>query len=500
MRDEEDAQTRSVLLETARALISENPSFSLKTLLDKTGVSRAHFRRCFADKEQLLGAVTGEGVRSLDQILEAAQPAVQTLRSAVGSDIAPAPAMAPVPDAWLERRLRVFERALAGLEKRQEKSEEMLGYQLALIGEQLASLARPAAPVPQPAPLPRAEPEEHKPIAAVEAKPAEIPLAEPAAPEPQQAAPAQSHLVDIHAEELAPATQAFVEEIAAVPGPVDEKEIIDFIAHARRVAQNAAAQVERIPPQPSFNTRWLIWSGVVLIVLLFCAGVLIANGALGGTAGATPVATSSVSHRHVAQNDMSRLMALADSGNATAQTVLAMDYLNGRGVAGDNQAAKRWSLAAASQGQPLAQYLLGTLYLEGDKDEGEAVRWFRAAAGQGNVKAMHNLAIAYAEGLGVDKDPVQAVQWFVRAAEQGYRDSQFDLAVLYERGLGVPQSARSALKWYLIAAAHGDTPSADRAAFLKQQMDPAETKLAADEAASFVPQRALSLANETPVL
>jgi localization factor PodJL len=264
------------------------------------------------------------------------------------------------------------------------------------------------------------------------------------------------------------------------------------------VAQNAAL-AEPVSAHRPLDTRWLAWSGVILIVLLACAGLAIANGALGGRAGASPAA-SGVSRRQVAQTGMARVIALADNGNAAAQTVLAMDFLKGNGVAGDDKAARRWSLAAAVQGQPVAQYLLGTLYLEGDKNESEAVRWFQAAADQGNIKAMHNLAIAYAEGLGVEKDPAQAVLWFVRAAQQGYRDSEFDLAVLYERGLGVPQSARVALKWYLIAGTRGDAPSAARAAFLKQQLDAADIELASHEAASFKPLPSGRFANQIPAL
>jgi TPR repeat protein len=506
-REQKNAETGSVLLAAARELISENPNFSLKTLLIKTGVSRARFRHCFAGKEQLLAALAGEGIKGLSEILDAAQPAARTMGVAVGSDVAPISAAAPATDAWLERRLRVFERALAGLEKRQEKTEQDFTLQLALVKENLTALAQPET-IAAPIPTPRAAILERKPIALkpvefvpadskpvetpVEPKPVEMPAAIVAAAEP---APLQ-----IEGPELSPATQAFVEEIAAVAAPVDEREIADFIAHARRVAQNAAL-AETAPPKRLINMRWLAWSGAVLMVLLCCAGVLLVSGAFGGPAGAQPVIVDAgVTHRHIAQNGLAHVIALADSGDATAETVLAMAYLKGRGVPGDDEAARRWSLAAASQGQPVAQYLLGTLYLEGNKDESEAARWFLAAAAQGNVKAMHNLAIAFAEGLGVEKDPAEAVKWFVRAAAAGYRDSEFDLAVLYERGLGVPQSARAALKWYLVAAAQGDAPSAARAAFLKEQMDPMEIKLAVTEAQAFAPQPAGGFANKTPEL
>jgi len=96
--------------------------FTIAGLLTDTGVSRAQFRRCFAGKSQLLAALTQDGAKALGEILKVAQP-VEILQ-AVGSDVTPA---APIADAWLERRLRVFERALAGLEKRQEKSEQSLG-------------------------------------------------------------------------------------------------------------------------------------------------------------------------------------------------------------------------------------------------------------------------------------------------------------------------------------------------------------------------------------
>jgi TPR repeat protein len=284
------------------------------------------------------------------------------------------------------------------------------------------------------------------------------------------------------------------EELAELPSEkISEKDISDFLAHAR-LAASKAALAETTNRPPGRSKVWLAWGGVAAVLLLLLGtGLLLGGRALGL---AEPMAAAGVSHRHVAEGGITRIIALADSGNATAQTMLAFSYLRGIGIAGDENAAMRWSKAAASQGQPVAEYLLGTLYLEGNRDDAQAVHWFQAAANQGNIKAMHNLGIAYAEGLGVDKDPVQAVNWFVRAAEQGYRDSEFDLGVLYERGLGVPQDAAAALKWYLIAAGQGDTPSAERAQFLKTQMDAVDVKAASDAAAAFTPQPAGTYAND----
>jgi localization factor PodJL len=324
---------------------------------------------------------------------------------------------------------------------------------------------------------------------------------------------------------------AFAAEIASLEEPVPEKEsvmeavsgdiaerepqkeVVDFIAHARRAAQSAA-DAQHSKPKSSVNMRWVAFGGAAVMVVLICAAMVMAAGAINGGAhsmmpGATAkplpqvalnTANSGTTRRQPADKGVAHLIALADSGDARAETALAIAYLKGDGVAGDDEAARRWSQAAAQQGQPVAEYVLGTLYLEGNRNESEAARWFLAAASQGNIKAMHNLAIAYAEGQGVEKDPAEAVKWFLRAAEAGYRDSQFDLGVVYERGLGVPQSARAALKWYLIAAAHGDMPSSARAQTLKQQMDPAEVKQATADATSFAPQEAALSANQAPVL
>lgn len=468
--------------------MAENPDFSLKTLLAGTGVSRARFRRCFADKEKLLAALTGAEVTGLKEILVAAEPQALEAKLVVNGNSVPAPA-APQVDAWLERRLRVFERALAGLEKRQEKSETGLAQQLALIGERLEVLTATSALVTQ-----LAAPPIQAPVAIedVESKP------EKAVPESAVPEVTLMHSEIPEAPKTAePAVLAHVEEPA--PEVVSEKEIHQFIAHARRAAKDAAANAEPAPPQRLKNLKWLAWSGAVLVTLLFCTGLMLAGGALGRSV-PPPVAGSGVTHRMVAQNGVARLIALADSGDAMAQTLLAMDYLRGQGVASDQSAAMRWSAAAAAQGQPMAQYILGAIYLDDKSDLSAAVRWLTLSAEQGNLKAMHDLGIAYAQGLGVEKDAAEAVQWFARAAGQGYRDSEFDLAVMYERGEGVKQNARAALKWYMIAASRGDEPASTRAAMLKEQMQAGESKIAGAEAASFEPQPAGVSANAVPVL
>jgi TPR repeat protein len=108
----------------------------------------------------------------------------------------------------------------------------------------------------------------------------------------------------------------------------------------------------------------------------------------------------------------------------------------------------------AEKGNAGAQYLLGTLYMEGkgvEQDDKTAVMWYQRAANQGDASAQYNLGASYAEGAGVAKSEVDAAKWFQRAANQGMVFAQFNLALLYAAGNGVPQDNVEAFKWLEIA-------------------------------------------------
>jgi localization factor PodJL len=177
---------------------------------------------------------------------------------------------------------------------------------------------------------------------------------------------------------------------------------------------------------------------------------------------------------------LDKLTALANSGNAKAELIVGLKYLDGDGVAVSEADAAKWLGRAALAGQPVAQYRLGTLYERGRgvaADPVKSVHWYTLAAQAGNRKAMHNLAVAYASGTGVAKNLPEAARWFAKAAALGLSDSQFNLAVLYERGLGVPQSLIDAYKWYAIAATAGDSES-------KARIEALATQLSADDRAA----------------
>jgi len=60
-----------------------------------------------------------------------------------------------------------------------------------------------------------------------------------------------------------------------------------------------------------------------------------------------------------------RTTALAQRGDARAQTTLGFMYANGRGVPQSYDVAVDWYLQSAEQGDPTGQYLLGLMYDKG---------------------------------------------------------------------------------------------------------------------------------------
>ena len=85
----------------------------------------------------------------------------------------------------------------------------------------------------------------------------------------------------------------------------------------------------------------------------------------------------------------------------------------------------------AEEGDPSAQFRLGSLYENGDgvpRDFAKARQWYERAAAQGEAKAQFYLGIQSAYGEGGPLDLVQAHMWYSLAAENGnahapgYRD------------------------------------------------------------------------------
>lgn len=422
----EDAAAR--LIAAGRVLLAQgDPRFSISRVCAEAGVSLEDFRASFASKAVLL------------------QHLMETP--------APVKAEPPPADPWLERRLRVFERALGSLEEKSEKRDREYRQTIARLEERLAVLNGTPTPLDVAEAAERAlEKAMAAPPEAEEEDDEAVPPAEAAATEPVPSAePDPLALTPL--------------EPAPPPGRADT----EFLEAGRRAAQAAHARaLEHTPRRRPVPVRLLLASTLAVLALLFCAVLALGHA---DYARAAPVGEGTA-HRLAAATPLRMLVARADSGDAAAQRQLALAYLRGQGVDKDMTAAARWAEAAAEQGDAEAQYLAGSFYRDGAgvaADQGRAFAWFARAAAAGQVKAMHNLAIAYIQGEGVARDDAAGAAWFARAASAGYVDAAFDLAVLYEKGQGVPQDVRQALRWYHAAAAAGDAEAAARAKLLAEQ-------------------------------
>lgn len=115
--------------------------------------------------------------------------------------------------------------------------------------------------------------------------------------------------------------------------------------------------------------------------------------------------------------------------------------------------------AEARQGDSEAQYILGTLFLDGKgvtQNYDEAGKWLQESADQGYALSQNTLANMYFFGSGVPTDYKLAAKWWLLAAEQGVSDAQNNLAVAYRDGLGVSQNLKTAIKWFKKAAYQKD--------------------------------------------
>jgi TPR repeat protein len=300
----------------------------------------------------------------------------------------------------------------------------------------------------------------------------------------------------------------------------DGEETNTYLSAARRSAVTAAqaaaesAQVERARRMKL--TRTLTIGVVGLAIVLGAAGV--ALNRFSHAPAPKPEADVSITlrrggqgithmHRlahatHASAAPLDRLAAMANGGNAGAELIVGLRYLNGEGVAKSDVEGAKWIIRAANAGDPVAEFWAGSLYQHGRgvaaADPVQAVAWYQRAALKGNRKAMHDLGIDYALGLGVPKDYEQAARWFSQAANLGYVDSEFNLAVLYERGDGVPQSLLDAYKWYAIAAAQGDAESKAHVDAIATQLSPDDLAAAQAAAQNFKPIEPAPEANGAP--
>ena len=148
----------------------------------------------------------------------------------------------------------------------------------------------------------------------------------------------------------------------------------------------------------------------------------------------------------------------ARQGDPNAEFGLGSLYYRGDGVRQDCATAARWYQISAKSGNSRAFYALGILYNGGHgcaRRARRAARYFQRSALRGDADAEYYLGSMYDSGDGETKDYKQAADWYRRAADQGVALAQIMLGIMYDRGRGVDRDLNIASFWFEKAANQG---------------------------------------------
>jgi len=192
---------------------------------------------------------------------------------------------------------------------------------------------------------------------------------------------------------------------------------------------------------------------------------------------------------------------LAESGDATAQFCLGMDYstqtTNFAAGGKDDAESVKWLNKAAEQGMMTAQVEIGRAYYSGrgvNVDKNQAVNWFRKAAEQGSVQGELCLGLCNKYGDGVPINAIEAVKWLTQAANHNDATAQAELGCCYSETMGMDGVEKSnvlAYKWLSLAQAQGKPGSImgmDAIQYVSTYMSPEQKSEAQKLAAEFVSQ------------
>lgn len=105
---------------------------------------------------------------------------------------------------------------------------------------------------------------------------------------------------------------------------------------------------------------------------------------------------------------------------------------------GNDQMAAISLAKAAPKGHVTAQMLLGIFYIEGrgvEQNYAKGIIWLEQAANSNSNRAQNYLGNLYLHGQGVEQDLAKAKHYFEMAAKQNNADAKASLAIMYEKGM-----------------------------------------------------------------
>lgn len=161
--------------------------------------------------------------------------------------------------------------------------------------------------------------------------------------------------------------------------------------------------------------------------------------------------------------DPARAVALArpgaEAGVPDAMLLLAVAYLQGRGLPASEPLAFDWMSRAAAGNHVVAQTLLGEMYLNGigvERSESSALVWLQKAADAGEPRAAFEVGMLLtSDRPGIAADLPRAAAAFERAARAGDALGQYLYALCLQTGKGVARNPAAALPWLQKASDQG---------------------------------------------
>ncbi|EDY82335.1 Sel1 repeat family [Verrucomicrobiia bacterium DG1235] len=118
----------------------------------------------------------------------------------------------------------------------------------------------------------------------------------------------------------------------------------------------------------------------------------------------------------------------AEKDDVESQFHVGQAFLKGKGVVHSQEYGIEWLTKAADAGHAKAMRAIASYYYSrGDSKNGEldlAAAWYKKAASNGDVVAQFNLGSMFEKGEGIDRDKNLAINWYRQAARQGHSESQ----------------------------------------------------------------------------
>lgn len=140
----------------------------------------------------------------------------------------------------------------------------------------------------------------------------------------------------------------------------------------------------------------------------------------------------------------------AAAGDVNAQLFMAAAYMYGIGVSRNEDAATRYYIDAAKNGNAIAQFALANNFMDSRHSTNNKLGliWLTKSATNGNPKALTQLGSLYLSGKLVTKDEAKGVELLTKAASQNFAPAMIELG-----NLALLQNDQSkALEWYNNAA------------------------------------------------